>query len=102
MLILPEKIKFKMIAILTNEKKVKQALLFGSRARGDFRPNSDIDIVLVGHDIPLSLNTKLREAAGLYTLDIVRLDELENDSLKANINREGKLLYSIEETSTLV
>jgi predicted nucleotidyltransferase len=101
MLDLPEKIKVKIISILSNERKVKQAILFGSRARGDSKINSDIDLALVGYDIPVSLNTKLRDAAGLYTLDIVRMDGLDNDSLIANIKRDGVLIYGREETSAL-
>lgn len=101
MLDLPEKIKIKIISILSNERKVKQAILFGSRARGDSKINSDIDLALVGYDIPVSLNTKLRDAAGLYTLDIVRMDGLDNDSLVANIERDGVLIYGREETSAL-
>lgn len=95
----PETIKNKIILILSNEPKVKQAILFGSRARGDSKINSDIDLALVGYDIPISLHTKLRDAVGLYTLDIVKIDGLENDSLMASINQDGVLIYSNEETS---
>ncbi|MCD9024713.1 nucleotidyltransferase domain-containing protein [Cohnella sp. NL03-T5] len=76
-------------------------MLFGSRARGDAKSNSDIDIALVGSNIPISLNTKLRDAVGLYQIDIVRIDDLDNDSLKVNIIREGVMIYSNEEAASL-
>lgn len=96
MLKLPENINKKISLVLSAEKNVCQAILFGSRARGDSRHNSDIDLALVGHDIPLSLNTKLREAAGLYSLDIVRIDDLEDASLMHSIERDGVVIYSRE------
>jgi predicted nucleotidyltransferase len=98
---LPEHIRVRIIWILSKERKVEQAILFGSRARGDSEINSDIDLALIGGDIPISLNTQLRDAAGLYTLDIVRIDGLIDDSLMADIQRDGVLIYSREEAATL-
>ncbi len=59
-----------------------------------------LDLALLGSHIPLSIHTKLREAAGLYTLDIVRIDGLDNDSLMESIDRDGVVIYSYEETSS--
>ncbi len=101
MLNLPEKVLKNMISILSKERNVEQALLFGSRARGEARDNSDIDIALIGTEIPIGLNTKLRDAAGLYTLDIIRLDKLENESLFDQIMSDGIVIYSKEETAAL-
>ncbi|WP_372632029.1 nucleotidyltransferase domain-containing protein [Cohnella sp.] len=101
MLNLPESIKDRIVSILAEEKTVDQALLFGSRARGDARANSDIDLALIGDDIPLSLHTKLRENVGLYSLDIVRMNELDDELLLESIDRDGVLLYSREESATL-
>ena len=98
---LPERIKDKIVSILSHEKTVEKALLFGSRARGDARANSDIDLALIGDAIPLSLHTKLRENVGLYSLDIVRMNELDDDPLLESINRDGVLLYSREEAAAL-
>jgi len=94
MLDLPESIKERIVLILSKEKTVEQALLFGSRARGDARANSDIDLALIGDGIPLSLHTKLRENVGLHLLDIVRVNELDDDLLLESINTDGILLYS--------
>ncbi len=98
---LPEKIKTRIVTILSNERSVEEAILFGSRARGDSKSNSDIDIALIGSNIPISLNTRLRDAVGLYQLDIVRIDELDDDSLKANIIKDGVMIYGKEETASL-
>ena len=69
--------------------------------RRDARANSDIDLALIGNDIPLSLHTKLREKVGLYSLDIVRMNELDDELLLESINMDGVLLYSREESAAL-
>jgi predicted nucleotidyltransferase len=90
---LPERVKLKIIHVLSQETSVGKAMLYGSRARRDAREGSDIDIALFGDDIPLYLNTRLRDAAGLYKLDIVRFDELDQLELKENILRDGIEIY---------
>jgi len=69
--------------------------------RRDARANSDIDLSLIGENIPLSLHTKLRENVGLYSLDIVRMNELDDELLLESINMDGVLLYSREESAAL-
>ncbi|SNR61014.1 type VII toxin-antitoxin system MntA family adenylyltransferase antitoxin [Desulfurobacterium atlanticum] len=73
----------------------EKIILFGSRARGDFRINSDIDIAV---DLRLSfrekrkLKEKLDNISGLYSVDIVFLPDV-NKSFKNKILKEGKVLY---------
>jgi predicted nucleotidyltransferase len=99
---LPKKNKTRIIDTLSKESTVEQAIIFGSRARGDSKLNSDIDIALIGCNIPISLNTKLRDSAGLYQLDIIRVEDLDNASLLANIKRDGVVIYGKEESAGLV
>ncbi len=76
----------------------KKIVLFGSRARGDFRKSSDIDIAV---DIGLNFREKrkLREkidiVVGLYSVDLIFFDEIE-ESFKRKILQEGKILYEKE------
>jgi len=73
----------------------KNIILFGSRARGDFRQNSDIDIV-VDLDLNFRDKRKLREKidfiAGLYSVDLIFLNEVDK-SFRDKILNEGKNLY---------
>ena len=75
------------------EPGIAKVILFGSRARGDHRANSDIDLAIAGERIPLRINTRLRDAAGLYSLDIVHLSDLDNPELLEEIDNEGITIY---------
>ena len=90
---LPERIKLQLIRVLSHEPSVSRAMLFGSRARGDAREGSDIDIALFGNNIPLFINTRLRDSAGLYKLDIVHYHHCDNELLKQNILQDGIEIY---------
>ncbi len=52
---MPE-IKERLIRILRRRPEIRLAILFGSRATGGARPESDIDLALLGHE-PLSKTT---------------------------------------------
>ena len=56
--------------------QVKKVLLFGSRARGDFRRTSDIDLAVSGGDF------------NRFALDTEMQDEL-----RESIEKEGRVLY---------
>lgn len=70
-------------------------VLFGSRARGDNRVSSDIDLAV---DLKLDfrqkrkLLEKLELLSGLYSVDLVFLPEL-NEEFRDKILKEGKVLY---------
>ena len=70
-------------------------ILFGSRARRDFRANSDIDIA-VDLKLPFREKRKLKEKldiiSRLYSVDIIFLPEVD-ESFKNKILKEGKILY---------
>ncbi len=70
-------------------------ILFGSRARGNFRKNSDIDIAV---DIELNfrekrkLKERIYDISGLYSVDLVFLDSVD-EKFKEKILEEGRILY---------
>lgn len=76
---------------------IEQAVLYGSRAMGNFRPGSDIDLVIVGqqfsHQQLLQLLTMLDDLLLPYSFDISRRQDIENQDLLAHIDRVGKVFY---------
>ena len=66
--------------------------IFGSRARGDYKNNSDIDIAVFGNvtesDEFLILN-ELDLIDIVYTIDVVFMKKIEKQSLIDSILKEG-------------
>ncbi len=54
---------------------VKKVILFGSRARGDFREKSDIDLAVQGGDFIRFMLDVDEETSTLLRFDIINLDE---------------------------
>ena len=93
------------IRALAERHGVERVILFGSRARGDFRRTSDIDLAVSGGrsapsgrsapggniaafalDVDEETNTLLR-------YDVVNLDGAVQPELRDAIDREGKIIY---------
>lgn len=70
-----------------------KVILFGSRARGDFRRTSDIDLAVTGGDFDRFALDVEEETTTLLEYDIVNLDADMQDELRAAIQREGQVLY---------
>lgn len=90
---LPDKITKAVIGELEKRESVERAVIFGSRARGDYRYNSDIDLAIycdgkVSGDLRLDLD----EAAGVYKIQVIDMNGYVSESLRKAIE-EGKELY---------
>ena len=68
-------------------------IVFGSRARGDFKRTSDIDIAASGGDFDRFALDVDEEKSTLLEFDIVDLDRDMQDALRESIRREGKILF---------
>ena len=68
--------------------------LFGSRARGDYRPRSDIDLAVSGGDYARFVLDMDEETSTLLMFDIVNLDKPVQPELLESIRKDGKLLYA--------
>ncbi len=76
---------------------IEKAVLYGSRAKGNFKPGSDIDLTLYG--VTLSKDLRSTIACALddlmlpYTIDLSVFDTLNHAELKEHIERVGVLFY---------
>lgn len=72
---------------------IHKVILFGSRARGDYRDNSDIDLAVTGGKIvSFSLDVEEKTSTLLF-FDVVNLDGPVQKELLDSIKREGVILY---------
>ncbi len=97
--------------------KLEQVILYGSRARGDDAPDSDLDVLVVLRDSAARERDTIHRIAyqlmwdhefqPLISLNIIdrehyRLLKETGSSYMANILREGKLLWPIGETKASI
>lgn len=85
-----------LVEMLSRLPYVESVLLFGSRARGDNHPRSDVDLAIVcPHASPVEWQVILDEAEQAETLlliDCVRLDEVD-PQLRESILKLNKPLF---------
>lgn len=81
------------VIALAQEYGLKKVILFGSRARGDNRERSDIDLAVQGGDtVQFALDVE-EKAPTLLFFDVVNLDQPVQPELLESIKREGIILY---------
>lgn len=85
--------------IISEFKKsnIEKAILFGSRARGNYKYNSDIDLAIIftnnDSDNYIKILTKLEELYTLYKFDIIDYNKITNIKLKEEIDKDGIIIY---------
>lgn len=90
--------------ILTKQSGSLKVVLFGSRAKGNFKAGSDIDIALFGDS--LKVNDLLVLASDLDNLwlpnkfDLVIFDHIKEQSLIDHIERVGVSLWERQDQKT--
>ena len=86
------------LKIIKNEiskyKDIDQVIIFGSRAKGNFKTGSDIDIAVKGarinDDIITRLSRKLNQESLIpHHIDIIHYEKIANHGLVDHIDRVG-------------
>lgn len=83
----------KEICDLAEKYQIEKVILFGSRARGDFKRTSDIDLAVEGGEVESFALDIDEETTTLLQYDIVDLSRRIQPELRESIEREGKILY---------
>lgn len=85
------------INIFAKHSKVEKVLLYGSRAKGNYKRGSDIDLTLVGKNINMQdinrIYLELDELYLPYSFDLSVFEKIENKALIDHINRVGIIIY---------
>ena len=84
---------------LSDYEEIEKAAIYGSRAMGNFKPGSDIDLVIYGINITpetvLKLKTKLEQELPIpYYFDLTHYESVSNADIKKHIDEFGKVFYS--------
>lgn len=73
--------------------QIEKVLLYGSRAKGNYRPGSDIDLTLIGEQLTMShlmqIENELDELLLPYKIDLSLFHEIESRELTDHIRRVG-------------
>ena len=81
------------IVQLAKENCIEKVILFGSRARGNFKERSDIDLAFHGGNSTNFILDVDELTSTLLEYDIVDLDKPVRKELLESIKNEGVVLY---------
>ncbi|MDH4455189.1 MAG: nucleotidyltransferase domain-containing protein [Verrucomicrobiota bacterium] len=94
---LPEKTMEKISGVLAGHPEVEKAILYGSRAKGNYKNGSDIDLTLVGSGLGyrdlLTIMGELDDLLLPYTIDLSILSMIDHEGLREHIQRVGQEFY---------
>ena len=96
----------KINGILSRYPLVQKATLYGSRAKGNYKNGSDIDLTLHGRGLSLDMVYKiLNDLDDLllpYTIDLSIFDDIRDPDVVAHIRRVGVAFYEKGEEQVLM
>ena len=78
--------------------EVEEVMLFGSRAKGKYKPGADVDLAIKGKKVSYSVVSRLsfllnEEYALPYFFDVVHYEKITEPKLVEHIDRVGKIIY---------
>jgi predicted nucleotidyltransferase len=100
---LDEKTINKITQVFTRHVEVTGAVLYGSRAKGNYKLGSDIDITLKGEDLTLTILNRIEQEIDElnlpYSMDLSIFHQIDNQDLIDHIIRMGKVILPINDRS---
>ena len=97
---LPDYVFDRIIEVLRRYPAIKSAKIFGSRAKGNYKRYSDVDIAIFADgDRDLSANVKdaLEDLYVIYKFDVAQYDKIGNPEMREHIDRVGLEILRIVE-----
>lgn len=100
---LPAYVPEKLWAIFQQYPQIERVLVYGSRAKGSQRPESDIDLAIVGNTLGLAellaIETRIDDLLMPWMVDLSLLHQIDNPDLIDHIRRVGVPLYTSATTA---
>lgn len=89
---------YDIIKVFSRYSGIEKAVIYGSRAKGNYRNGSDIDLTLFGSALTYEqlnrIETELDDLLLPYSIDLSLFKHIDAPDLIDHINRVGKVFYS--------
>ncbi|MDD5296108.1 MAG: nucleotidyltransferase domain-containing protein [Rhodocyclaceae bacterium] len=87
----------KLRSVFARHAAITCVLIYGSRAKGNYRPGSDIDLTTKGDEMPfaefMQIQDQIDDLLLPYCVDLSQYCQIGNPDLTAHIDRVGKEIY---------
>ena len=97
---LSENIIINLKTIFSEYENVEKVVIYGSRAKGNYRTGSDIDLTFFGENLKLneiySIEEEIENLDLPYMFDLSIFLHIDNESLIDHILCKGKVFYQKE------
>ena len=84
-------------SVFARHPEIQEVVLFGSRAMGNHRPESDIDLAVRGLEDERAVEALADELDELplpFLFDVKSLDGIRNPALLEHVRRVGRSIYA--------
>lgn len=87
-------------SVFSRHPEVERVILFGSRAKGNYKRGSDIDMAVVGEQVTKnvlsSLLSEFEDSLLPFFVDLLSYHQIMSPELKEHIDRVGRMIYERE------
>ncbi|HQS58039.1 MAG: hypothetical protein B7Y56_03735 [Gallionellales bacterium 35-53-114] len=88
----------KLNSVFAQHSAIDSVLIYGSRAKGNYRTGSDIDLCIKGGDISftelMQIENQIDDLMLPYTVDLSQYKQINNSEFIAHIDRVGVVFYA--------
>ena len=88
----------KINGVFRQYENIEEVIVYGSRAKGNFKTGSDIDLTIKSKMVTLTellqVENRLDDLLLPYKIDLSLFDQISNIALVEHIERVGKIFYT--------
>jgi len=94
---LPQATLDKLAGVFRRHGAIESVVIYGSRAKGNYRPGSDIDLTIKGDALEfaelMQIEDQIDDLMLPYSVDLSQYRQLADAELIAHIDRVGQVIY---------
>ena len=93
---LPQRTLDELLSYFNNNPDIEKVLIYGSRAKGNYRNGSDIDLAIWtdNHKTFFSISSELNDLPTPYKFDVTDYKTLTHEGMKNSIDQDGIIFYT--------